>query len=509
MLDIFFTNKIPSTNDTWTDELIQVATIFDEFDGLPYSRADITNRFEVISNRWPEARDNSDYRDQYGAYASYLGLINFEKDADHNRLICRVNPRAKNLLCGILPDPEAYMRLQMALFQYPNPIGSLAYENGTIRPEPLSLAKRIEMVRNGVRTVPFRLLLKVLIALAERYSPDDAYLSYPEIWACLFTQDKAICTLEPDAVELADDIINFRAGNPGTIQIPSNALRNLHILKHTGLINYRGAHRAAHRRIALEVEAFDSGTQLGQIARSIAALNLFFPVPPQNSADAEIREWSRHSLESGEWAEYYSGDFLSLETASEILQSVAPIAGDADLFNANEPGIGAELVELQSSWHERNLRAQRRVGRRASPEETEVLRERANLKHRELMKLIADRIRTLDEIPYFNQYIDIATSAPGHERLFEIKSCRPENILAQIRKGVSQLYEYRYRHQDLAAAKLILVLEERPQNDLAWLIDYLTRDRQIDLCWLEGDETLAAPNACEPSLGRIVHHYEP
>lgn len=509
MLDIFFSNKIPSTNDGWTDELIRVASIFEEFDGLPFSYEDIVDRFATISNRYPDARDEADYRDEYGAYASYLGLMHYEQDLALEQWTCRVPEQSKILLCGVLPDPEAFMRLRLSLFQYPNPIGTIYHENGTLHAEPLSLRKRVELAQNGVRTVPFRLILGVLLSLADQFDRDQAYLTYPEIWACLFTQVAAVGTEFPNYEQLAISVMDFRQVNPnGTgVNIPSNALRNLHIFRHTGLIVYREARRNNQRRLELIPEACDPSTQLGKIARTIANLNLFFPVPDRTATEDEIKQWTLDTMESGDWARYYSGDSVSLESANLILQPVTSIADN--LFNPPGLGFGAALVELQGWQQEQSSRARKRTERRANPEETEILRERANLKHREMVNLIASRLRALGEIPLFNDFIDVATTTPGNEKLFEIKSCRPENLLSQVRKGVSQLYEYRYRHPDLQDGNPVLVLEQRPENELEWVIDYLINDRQIMACWLEGDDTLAAPASCEAVLGQLANRYEP
>lgn len=157
MLDVFFTNKIPNTQSEWTDELIAVASIFNEFDGLPYDYDEIVARFEVISKRLPNTRDSADYRDEYGAYASFLGIMNFEKSQQN--WICRMNKRAQKYLCDTIPDPEAYLRWQLALFQYPNPIGGGFQKNGTLRIEPNSLKKRVEHFFKSYRTNPLQLLL--------------------------------------------------------------------------------------------------------------------------------------------------------------------------------------------------------------------------------------------------------------------------------------------------------------------------------------------------------------
>ncbi len=105
MLDVFFNNKIPSTQPGWTDELIRVASIFNEFDGEHYDHDILIERFATISRRVPDARDSADYRDEYGAYASYLGIMNYEQDGNDG-WIHQVNPRAKNLLCSVEPDPK-------------------------------------------------------------------------------------------------------------------------------------------------------------------------------------------------------------------------------------------------------------------------------------------------------------------------------------------------------------------------------------------------------------------
>src|SRR6516165_5163792 len=101
MLDIFLTNKIPSTQPGWTDELIRVASIFNEFDGEPFDYDQIIDRFATISRRVPDARDSADYRDEYGAYGSYLGLMNFEESSTGEGWICRMNKRAQSLLCDV------------------------------------------------------------------------------------------------------------------------------------------------------------------------------------------------------------------------------------------------------------------------------------------------------------------------------------------------------------------------------------------------------------------------
>lgn len=496
MLDIFLSNKIPSSLDGWTDELIRVASIHNEFDGLPYNYPEITDRFTTISNRVPGARDSSDYRDEYGAYVSYLGLMSYEQ-AD-NKWLCRVNPQAQELLCSILPDPQAFVRLQMTLLQYPNPIGATFNSNGKLRVEHQSLSKRLFQIHNGVQTVPFRLLLRVLLALNENFGLPESFLTQAEIWRGLFTNPAAVGTFDPDGSALANAIIQFRKRNTVSIKIPAKALRNLHILNHTGLL-YRDTNTD---RLCLSPSVNKKGSPMEQIARMIANQTDYFKTPVGNISEGELKKWTQDKLLSGEWANYFCGNTLPISEISQIKQSVTEI--ETSLSNDPSFGPGAILQDFDS---ERRTRSKRLQSRAANPEETEVLREKANLQHRAIVSLLANRLRARGIKPESNIFVDLCCRVPK-KMLFEIKSCHQGNLLSQVRKAISQLYEYRYRHEELQDAKVVIALESRPTGELAWLTNYLIKDRKIALCWLEGEDNLACPTACEDCLGTIVDRLE-
>lgn len=59
--------------------------------------------------------------------------------------------------------------------------------------------------------------------------------------------------------------------------------------------------------------------------------------------------------------------------------------------------------------------------------------------------------------------------------LVEIKSCDGGNVHSQIRKGISQLFEYRYIYKkELGRSPLlVLILETEPIEGKAWLVDYV------------------------------------
>ncbi len=109
-------------------------------------------------------------------------------------------------------------------------------------------------------------------------------------------------------------------------------------------------------------------------------------------------------------------------------------------------------------------------------------RERAANSHQMLIDLVASRLRDARAIPKANRYIDLAAKVSGENFLFEMKSTTDTNVQAQVRRGLSQLYEYRYL-QKIEPAKLVLVLENPLPRPLSWIEPFLRADRNILLVW--------------------------
>lgn len=77
----FFTNKIESTRDDWYGYLVQIARIFYTLDGEEYNRDILMNKFATMSGRdaTRAQRDSSNFRDEFGAYGTYLGVYHLEQ----------------------------------------------------------------------------------------------------------------------------------------------------------------------------------------------------------------------------------------------------------------------------------------------------------------------------------------------------------------------------------------------------------------------------------------------
>jgi hypothetical protein len=97
------------------------------------------------------------------------------------------------------------------------------------------------------------------------------------------------------------------------------------------------------------------------------------------------------------------------------------------------------------------------------------------------------------------RYVDLAASVNGKPFLYEIKTTTEKNFLFQIRRGISQLYEYRYLQGALKAG-LVLVMERPIPPKFGWIIDYLVHDRMILPVWNGDGERLFCPETVRNTL---------
>lgn len=154
-------------------------------------------------------------------------------------------------------------------------------------------------------------------------------------------------------------------------------------------------------------------------------------------------------------------------------------------------------------WHRRRPRASDRQSTQATIDL--VARERANGAHWELESLLAEAIRTAGHEPKFNSNVDMFFTVDVDGLLAEMKSCHRRNLHSQVRKGISQLLEYRYRYREQLGENLtlLLVLETRPADDQEWLLDYV-ESLGIVVAWKD-EGRLATPSAVPAILHQIIH----
>jgi hypothetical protein len=133
----------------------------------------------------------------------------------------------------------------------------------------------------------------------------------------------------------------------------------------------------------------------------------------------------------------------------------------------------------------------------------DATRERAEGAHRMLTDLVADKIRRAGSIPKNNRYVDLSAAIREDLYLFEMKSTTDDNVHSQIRRGISQLFEYRYL-QHVPDAKLVIVIENPPPREKQWIVDYVVNDRKLLIAWDGDGRTLKFPPENGADLGFLA-----
>jgi hypothetical protein len=168
----------------------------------------------------------------------------------------------------------------------------------------------------------------------------------------------------------------------------------------------------------------------------------------------------------------HSGDLIRLaQAAAETIADSAPSIARSRAVTGQRRGDSRGAAEV----------AARSVLSSYSKEKLDA----ANATHTELLGVLGSFLGSHGHRVEANQFVDAFTRLKSGPAIFEAKSVTDNNELAQVRHGLSQLYEYRFRH-NMEDASLWLLLSRPPKEE--WLVNYLERDRGVHVLWLEGGE---------------------
>ncbi|GGF28805.1 hypothetical protein [Hymenobacter cavernae] len=515
MITDLFSHKIHASSADWPEKLVTLVSIFSEFDGQPYNRAAIEARLQQISPRTGMGyeRDESKFRDEISAYPSYLGIYRLE--IQQGRWYFYLNETAKQLLLSEEPDVAAFMRLQLSLFQLPNGKGGVYSDPAGFHIQANARDSALALIRGGVQVAPLRVICKALIADAELRRVDlaQAAITVDEL-AALVNHRPIYTAVSPLQTVVTDALQRVRSGS---INVPAIFENRFHILDHLELFTRSSSGRVTTIALRRAVDALDKSDLTDKI-RTIASLEVGFSsfAAVQGATDLA------NLIKSGEWGRYFDGlTTLDPEAVKILTKEWQPERVSVSQLPAAPPVLPstpASQLELllpppaapqeASRQGEASPRTypfkQRSIGApsgsssarpstAADPEVTRIKRQRRNLAHQLILKQLEDHLESLGAEPKETEHIDSFAKIPTNGPfLFEVKS-GGENLLDQIRKAVSQLYEYKFRYQDEIAESdaitLCLVLPGRPDG-IPWLEDYLCADRNIAVCWFEEDGRL-------------------
>ena len=482
----FFSNKIESSLPEWGDYLLEVADIFSTFDGEVFDRELLENRFSVISGRSPYAlRDVANFRDEFGAYGTYLGLYHVE--SENNEWKIYLSNAAKHFLCSTEPDVESFCRNQLALFQYPNGAGSAVGRAGmqaNIREDT------IREIKNNIRINPFRLICKLLQVYYEYEKIPIEAIEIPyEVLFLLMNDNRINTQFSPDNESIYTALINYKNEKlPQWVSDRRNITkfkRNFHIFSRTGMFK--------HTRTGLYVVDGDISKIL-TYADAIANMKHDFNGFEICYSNDNIKESVVSVVQSPAWGKYFD----SFNIPTQTLQLLSDLRIDEHGVLINELPLDQVIIETQpfpslKDYQSGQIRTFTMSNKVADPFEQIIRREKANRDHGRILERIASIIRVKGHNVFENIFIDLFAVIGTQDFIFEVKSNNSKNALSQIRKAMAQLYEYRYRSKKIGAI-LCIVLQQKPTQD--WVVDYLINDRGIMICWMIDEHRFECPDEC-------------
>lgn len=480
-----FSHKIHSSGDDWPEKLIDIATIFNKFDGQPYDRLAIELELLKISPRATKvARDASKFRDEISAYPAYLGLYRLENLSGVWHIF--MSKTAKRFLVNEEPNVAAFLLLQLALFQYPNGMG-VAYTSGGsgLRIQANTKNRTLSFIHNEIHLSPLRLICKIIIAdsIIRDIDVFEAEASFNEIFLC--ANDKRINI--DSSPELSTVVHVLNGYRKEKVLFSDKFESRFHILKHTGLFEvYRD-------RIKLKKPTINSEKNI--ILERLNALNEIknqFIGFDKISDENELIE----VLRSCSWSNYFDGiKTLDQESVYKLTRdNNEKISSNSDVIESKDKLLvisSDTLYELKE--YGRSVVSAKKthsVPMYVDPELTKIRRQKANLTHKILLDKLSEYLVKKGATTFENEHIDLYVNFDDKEKfLFEVKSIDDANLLSQTRKGISQLYEYRYRYQNIIGydAQLFLVFPFEPKS-VPWLQRYLCEDRMVNVIWFEDDE---------------------
>jgi len=378
--------------------------------------------------------------------------------------VVRITETTKRFLIREEPDVASFLRLQLPLFQYPNAMGA-AYDSYTnnLRIQANTSGRTLDFIRQGIHFSPLRTIAVALQADANirGISVLSASVSYDEIFGlanCPLINTRALPSVE-DVATVLNDIRNNRLGFPNKYESRFHTLRHTEIfLLGQGSVRLRaGVNEADRNQLIRQLEA-------------IASIGTEFTGFDSCTNGKDLKE----VIASGEWGRYFDGvkmlpsHIVEALTKDEAMKTAMPIEPVSDGGTTVIPLPVAEIYPFRSRTGV--LPTPKPYDRRkelADPELTRIKRQRRNLAHKELIDLMESWLRRLGVSPQENDHIDLFSKIPGDGSfIFEMKS-GGESLLEQVRKGLSQLYEYRYRYRNMIndqSISLCLVLPENPTS---------------------------------------------
>lgn len=313
----FFTDKIERKDDNWDKHLIKIAEIFYSLDGKPYDRSLISRQFKVMKPVGDDQFWNSyiEY-DKFDAYGTYLGIFRFEQVNGVWTIV--VSEAAKQFLCTKNPNPAAFCRAQLALFQYPNGIGAAISEDGSIFVQKGAKTNTMRELREGIHLNVFRLLCRITVALHEYEGKElrEILLPYDALF-CMVNDPRINQSYSPDYQTILlvwSEYTPYGFGYPVKMNGLNNFKRNFHIIEKTGLF-IRNSHSGCLIPNIEDNAVFGCIKAVAEMKTSFDGFYTQFGQPDEKAVETVITDLK--------WGRYYDACWLPPKTLNALSVKVA------------------------------------------------------------------------------------------------------------------------------------------------------------------------------------------
>lgn len=308
----FFTNKIESSRDDWHSYLIKIARTFYSLDGQEYNRDTLLEQFVSMSQRQANAdRDAANFRDEFGAYGTYLGIFHFEERNGVWTIV--VSDATKQFLCTENPNAAAFCRAQLSLFQYPNGAGSTLSANGGIMVQGNIKTDTMRELENNIRLNPYRLVCRIIVALHEKAGKKYNEIAIPyEVLFCMVNDDRINQSYNPDYQTILSVFREFTAADfrcPMNLDGLTNFKRNFHIMEKTGVIVRDSRFGLMISNVFPDI-AYECIKTIAEMTTSFDSFENQFGNPDEEAVKAVIAGPS--------WGQYYDANRLPISTLEAL-----------------------------------------------------------------------------------------------------------------------------------------------------------------------------------------------
>jgi len=195
---------------------------------------------------------------------------------------------------------------------------------------------------------------------------------------------------------------------------------------------------------------------------------------------------------------------LANATISELIAIEHSTSAEPEPFEDRSIEVAVARRAPSRPWRARTITTLGRASTTIIVDE--VARERASMSHQALERLLAQAASAVGYAPQANAHIDLYFQMADGSILGEVKSCHQNNLHSQVRRGVSQLLEYRFVYSDelVSPVSLLLVIETPPSARQQWLAEFL-ESLVITLCWREpNQDRLITTATIPPALAGLI-----